>query len=706
MILEAGIPELGVVGQDTAHVIMADNYGFLLLQRRRPRRIVELPDGTYVQELSGILPPRFRPIVSATAGGNKKAGAKYFVLLTFRSSSRGIGSDPGPISAAVTMTDTDRTIHVSQDGWLPPLEGDWVDEVGVFVSVPGRPIAVAGDTPFYLEKRVKISEFLADGVDCDLFDVQTQVLARALRVDFKVAADAATSVYFNNTHCIAAQEEYDLVCDFLYTAGGAQGSWDAAENEPELSNATGTPGHFYEVSVPGSADFGAGSISFQSGDWVHFDGTVWEKLQPGTGGPACIVRRSSGGPAFPDGMPGRTIIKVDDQSAHLVTHWLSEDEVIIESPYAGTVGTAKDVRVFAEPSRILMSTFTENEGLTGLPLVEAFPPDRAIHFLKDDGHPLSALVRTRSLVYAFKDDKIGAFQPPQATDVQFIQGGLEIFSRRQDAFAVGPDDRVWFIEGAGLRQIVGHAPSEIISEAHAPMWDRSPSTPVWWNRDRLDEAWLFYHPRLDILCMIGAVGTSVNRDFFLVYNRRNGRAYRFRYFLDPAGTPATLDVQAVCNYNSHGVENVAICGQITVDGTEHYGRVWIFEPDLTYLDELPSDKVEVLDHRIIQRLRMGPYQAGASEKVRLQQARVVIQPRPASTAKLRVSVEAETPRGLVERGPVAQPIDHTPLDFPALPENLSHRPALILEHTTASADDVLEIREITVDAAQEGDQLG
>lgn len=62
------------------------------------------------------------------------------------------------------------------------------------------------------------------------------------------------------------------------------GVWNAASNSPLLSNTTGinqaslVKGNYYVVSVPGSTDFGAGSIQFSVGDWVISNGVVWQKV--------------------------------------------------------------------------------------------------------------------------------------------------------------------------------------------------------------------------------------------------------------------------------------------------------------------------------------------------------------------------------------------------------------------------------------------
>jgi hypothetical protein len=58
-----------------------------------------------------------------------------------------------------------------------------------------------------------------------------------------------------------------------------QGTWNASTNAPTLSNSSiEASGHFYIVSVAGTVNFGAGNISFDIGDWVISNGTVWGKV--------------------------------------------------------------------------------------------------------------------------------------------------------------------------------------------------------------------------------------------------------------------------------------------------------------------------------------------------------------------------------------------------------------------------------------------
>ena len=56
-----------------------------------------------------------------------------------------------------------------------------------------------------------------------------------------------------------------------------KGDFDASTNTPTLVNGTGKLYDYYEVTVAGSPDFGAGAITLAVGDNVKYDGTAWIK---------------------------------------------------------------------------------------------------------------------------------------------------------------------------------------------------------------------------------------------------------------------------------------------------------------------------------------------------------------------------------------------------------------------------------------------
>ena len=63
-------------------------------------------------------------------------------------------------------------------------------------------------------------------------------------------------------------------------AGGGlsyQGTWNASTNTPTLASSTGTNGYYYIVATAGSTNLN-GITDWQIGDWLLFNGTVWQKI--------------------------------------------------------------------------------------------------------------------------------------------------------------------------------------------------------------------------------------------------------------------------------------------------------------------------------------------------------------------------------------------------------------------------------------------
>ena len=56
-----------------------------------------------------------------------------------------------------------------------------------------------------------------------------------------------------------------------------KGNWDASTNTPTLIDGTGDNGDVYRVNVAGTQDLGSGSQIFSIGDWVVYNGTIWER---------------------------------------------------------------------------------------------------------------------------------------------------------------------------------------------------------------------------------------------------------------------------------------------------------------------------------------------------------------------------------------------------------------------------------------------
>lgn len=105
----------------------------------------------------------------------------------------------------------------------------------------------------------------------NLYFTDTRADARAdLRVQAAIN-DAGPSA---SDELYSSQKIEAMISDVLFY----QGSWDANTNSPTLSDATGTDNFWYKVSVAGTQDLGSGSIDFNVGDDVIFNGTVWERF--------------------------------------------------------------------------------------------------------------------------------------------------------------------------------------------------------------------------------------------------------------------------------------------------------------------------------------------------------------------------------------------------------------------------------------------
>lgn len=56
-----------------------------------------------------------------------------------------------------------------------------------------------------------------------------------------------------------------------------EGVWNASTNSPSLADGVGDAGMVYRVGTAGSQNLGSGSISFEVGDYVIYNGSIWEK---------------------------------------------------------------------------------------------------------------------------------------------------------------------------------------------------------------------------------------------------------------------------------------------------------------------------------------------------------------------------------------------------------------------------------------------
>ena len=63
-----------------------------------------------------------------------------------------------------------------------------------------------------------------------------------------------------------------------------KGTWDASTNTPTLADGTGVKGDYYVVSTAGTQTFNGILLFFGAGDWIVYNGTVWQRVEGGSDG--------------------------------------------------------------------------------------------------------------------------------------------------------------------------------------------------------------------------------------------------------------------------------------------------------------------------------------------------------------------------------------------------------------------------------------
>ena len=63
-----------------------------------------------------------------------------------------------------------------------------------------------------------------------------------------------------------------------------KGTWNASTNTPTLADGTGTKGDYYVVSAAGTQTFDGILLFFGAGDWIVYNGAVWQRVEGGSDG--------------------------------------------------------------------------------------------------------------------------------------------------------------------------------------------------------------------------------------------------------------------------------------------------------------------------------------------------------------------------------------------------------------------------------------
>jgi len=72
-----------------------------------------------------------------------------------------------------------------------------------------------------------------------------------------------------------------------------KGTWNASTNTPTLADGTGAKGDYYVTSTAGTQTFGGLQLFFGIGDWIAYNGAVWQRVEGGSDGNFANVTMTS-----------------------------------------------------------------------------------------------------------------------------------------------------------------------------------------------------------------------------------------------------------------------------------------------------------------------------------------------------------------------------------------------------------------------------
>lgn len=165
---------------------------------------------------------------------------------------------------------------------------------------------------------------LSNGREINVGEVVAPDIAEKIRV---VANGGGTS-----QTVIDALASLQAQIDNIHTLD-YKGTWNASTNSPTLASGVGTKNNYYIVSTAGSTNLD-GITDWVAGDWVIFNGTVWEKIDQTN-----LV-------SSVNGEVGAVVLDAADVGA-IATVASADSSVTVT-----TVGTAVDLAVYSSPRLI------------------------------------------------------------------------------------------------------------------------------------------------------------------------------------------------------------------------------------------------------------------------------------------------------------------------------------------------------------------
>lgn len=278
-----------------------------------------------------------------------------------------------------------------------------------------------------------------DGREVNAGEVVPFDIAERIKV---ITNGGGTSQYVLDT-LVSLQDQIDAISGGLVY----KGTWNASTNSPTLASGTGTTNWYYVVSTPGSTNLD-GITDWKAGDWLIFNGTVWQKIDQswaiaGANDNITSMTGITGGISSPDFIQFDTAATVTNAVGKL--YWDATQETL-------TVGLTADIA--ADIGQTLYAYVTNAEAVTitkGQPvyMFEAQGDRMTVKLASNSGDATSA--KTLGLC---------------AEDIGANQTGLVLCQGVQDGLNLGaysPGDTLYLGATAGtLTSTKPYAPNHLV----------------------------------------------------------------------------------------------------------------------------------------------------------------------------------------------------------------------------------------------------
>jgi len=163
--------------------------------------------------------------------------------------------------------------HIYTMGDIIGIVGEGDPNAKIYAST--NYVANGDDRKVAIEKLDAQAKISADAIAANLVLITTNAsdisdIIASIGLDALTAPIGVGICPLDNDGKIPSTHLPDVLLEY-------KGTWDASTNTPTLADGTGSLNDWYRVNVAGTVDLGSGSISYEVGDKVVHNGTIWEK---------------------------------------------------------------------------------------------------------------------------------------------------------------------------------------------------------------------------------------------------------------------------------------------------------------------------------------------------------------------------------------------------------------------------------------------